>query len=78
MQLDEECAKVFVMETDSMGFDYNQPPFSGQSARFGEKDYMRKFFCVSIHLHVNYHSLKYFLLPKVAYPYALFGENMRS
>ncbi|VEN37081.1 unnamed protein product, partial [Callosobruchus maculatus] len=37
-QLDEECAKVFAMDTDSMGFDFHDRPFPGQP-KYGEKDF---------------------------------------
>ncbi|XP_018565326.1 band 3 anion transport protein isoform X2 [Anoplophora glabripennis] len=39
-QLDEECAKVFAMDTDVPGFDFHDTPFSGQP-KYGEKDYMQ-------------------------------------
>ncbi|XP_056642113.1 band 3 anion transport protein isoform X1 [Diorhabda sublineata] len=38
-QLDEECAKVFAMDNDSMGFDFHDPPFFGLP-KYGEKDYI--------------------------------------
>ncbi|CAG9857657.1 unnamed protein product [Phyllotreta striolata] len=38
LQLDEECAKVFAMESDSIGFDFHDTPFTGQP-KFDEKDY---------------------------------------
>ncbi|KAJ8974749.1 hypothetical protein NQ317_017019 [Molorchus minor] len=40
VQLDEECAKVFAMDTDVPGFDFHDTPFSGQP-KFGEKDYQQ-------------------------------------
>ncbi|KAG5876668.1 hypothetical protein JTB14_013244 [Gonioctena quinquepunctata] len=40
VQLDEECAKVFAMDTDSIGFDFHDTPFSGQP-KFGERDYIQ-------------------------------------
>lgn len=39
-QLDEECAKVFAMDSEVTGFDFHDSPFSGQP-KFGEKDYMQ-------------------------------------
>lgn len=45
VQLDEECAKVFQMDTDnSSGFDINKFHESapGIPRQYGEKDYIRK------------------------------------
>lgn len=44
MQLDEECAKVFVMDTDVSGFDINKfhdAPYPGEPKHYG--DYNSKF-----------------------------------
>lgn len=46
VQLDEECAKVFAMDTDSSAFDINKFHESlspGKPRQYGEMDYVRKY-----------------------------------
>ncbi|CAG9818590.1 unnamed protein product [Phaedon cochleariae] len=39
--LDEECAKVFVMDNDYEGYNFHDPEYFSGQPKFGEKDYIR-------------------------------------
>jgi hypothetical protein len=50
VQLDEECAKVFAMDTDNgSGFDihkFHDTLLPGIPRQYGEKDYIRKYIII--------------------------------